>query len=198
MSESQHRLDTKIQTMVKSSTPHQVIARRLFLYDFPSVFPPDDNRGFDIMNTVCEHFNLPFSSIKIAGSAQTGHSYIKSRDFTPGVSDLDLAIISSSLFQHYSQEIYWLTDRYTDLKRFPRKGGISVANDFRYYLSAGQLRPDLMPEGILKTNWFSFFNRLSNKHLDMFQNINAGIYLSEKFFEMKNASIVELYRKAKK
>jgi len=195
---AQHdKLNEKISAMLASSTAHRVIARRLFLYDFTSVFTDQQDRGFSILNTVCEYFRLPFSAVKVAGSAQTGHSYFSDRDFSPGVSDLDLAIISPTLFQHYCQEIYWATHSYSDLSKFPRKEGVSVAQEFRNYLSAGFFRPDLMPDLQLKTDWFSFFNRLSNKHTDLFHDINAGIYLSEVFFEIKNSSIISAYRKGK-
>ncbi|HKV93025.1 MAG TPA: hypothetical protein VJW20_10790 [Candidatus Angelobacter sp.] len=196
MTDAKKKLDTTIGKMVAASVPHRSIARRLLLYDFNHVFTSDPDRGFQILNTICEYFKLPFSAVKVVGSAQTGYSYYSEHDFRKGDSDLDIAIISPFLFQEYSQTIYWMTQRYTDQTKFPRKEGVSVAQDFRLYLGSGLFRPDLMPECTLKANWLSFFNRLSTKHTDVFRNINAAIYLSEGFFEMKNASIVEAYRKA--
>jgi len=198
MTEAKERLDTTIGAMVSKSVPHRTIARRLFLYEFSQVFSTNQDRGFSILNSICERFKLPFSAVKVVGSAHTGYSYFSQKDFVLGESDLDIAIISSSLFQHYAQEVYWLTYRYSDLSKFPRKGGLSVAQDFRNYLSCGHFRPDLMPDCALKTDWWGFFNRLSNEHSELFGNINAGVYLSEVFFEMKTASVVEEYRKAKK
>jgi hypothetical protein len=139
---------------------------------------------------------LPFSSIKVVGSAQTGYTYFSARDFVPGESDLDLAIISPTLFQHYSEQVYSMTQRYSDLSTFPRKDGVDVARSFRLYLGSGYFRPDFMPNSPLRADWFGFFNKLSTQHTDVFRNITSGIYLSEGFFEMKNASIVEVYRKA--
>jgi hypothetical protein len=196
MAQTKDTLDNKIAAMISTSVAHRVIARRLFLYDFSQVFFAEQDRGFSILNSICERFNVPFSAVQVVGSAHTGYSYFSQADFKPGESDLDVAIVSSNLFQHYSQEVYWLTRRYSDLSRFSRKGGISVAQDFRNYLSSGYFRPDLMPECPLKADWWGFFNRLSNKHIDLFRNINAGIYLSEAFFEMKNASLLEAYGKA--
>jgi hypothetical protein len=197
MTEAKQKLDAKIEAMVNVSTPSRSVARRLFLYDPTLLFADDTDRGFAILNEVCEHFKVPFSALRIVGSAQTKYSYYKERDFVPGQSDLDIAIISSSLFQQYSQDIYLLTQGYSDLTQFFRSNGISTARGFRDYLSEGYFRPDLMPSCALKTNWFGFFSRLSNKHTALFSNINAGIFLSEAFFEMKNASIVKAYRKAK-
>ena len=197
MTEAQQKLDAKIDAMVSASSPHRFITRRLFLYDFCYVFEKNQDRGFAILNAICEKFKLTFSSVRVIGSAHTGYSYQKQRDFVPGDSDLDVAIISPPLFQEYSQAVYWLTHRYSDLSKFQRKDGHSVAQDFRYYLGSGQFRPDFMPECQLKTDWFSFFNRLSNNYTDLFKNINAGIYLSEGFFEMKTVSILEAYEKTK-
>lgn len=198
MTDAKQKLDQKIGALIGVSAPHRFIARRLFLYDFASVFANDADRGFLILNRVCEQFKVPFSAIRIVGSAQTGYSYYSERDFVPGTSDLDIAIISSTLFQYYSQEVYWMTQGYSDLSHFPRRSGISVAQDFREYLSEGYFRPDMMPESTLKNEWFGFFNRLSNRHTDLFENINGGIFLSKPFFEMKNASIVKAYRKGTK
>jgi hypothetical protein len=196
MTDAKQRLDATIDKMVTASTSHRFITRRVFLYDFGYVFTDNQDRGFEILNAISEKFKLPFSAVKVIGSAHTGYTYFKQRDFVPGDSDLDVAIISTTLFQEYSQAVYWSTHRYSDLTKFRRIEGVSVDKDFRYYLGSGQFRPDLMPEGPLKTDWFGFFNKLSNKHVDLFRNINAGIYLSEGFFEIKNAAIVEAYKKA--
>lgn len=198
MASAKEILDSKIASMLQTSTPYRAISRRLFLYDFNYVFSTNQERGFQISNAICERFKLRFSEVKVVGSAQVGYSYFSQRDFAPGDSDLDVALISHELFQIYSEDTYWMTTRYTDLSKFPRRSGVSTDRDFRDYLSAGFFRPDLMPECAKKSEWFRFFNLLSNKHSDLFKNINAGIYLSEAFFEMKNAAVVEEYRKALK
>jgi hypothetical protein len=95
----------------------------------------------------------------------------------------------------YSELAYWITNRYKDLVKFSRSG-VNTAAQFRDYLSSGYLRPDLMPDSGKKEEWFQFFNRLSNKHTDLFDNINAGIFLSEGFLEMWNANVTAEYRKA--
>jgi hypothetical protein len=195
VTEPKQELDNKIGMMAAALAPRPLIARRLFLYDFPHVFTANQDRGFQILNTICEQFRLPFSAVKIVGSAQTGYSYFSHADFAPAASDLDVAIINAALFQEYSQAIYQMTDCYSNQAGFPRIDGISTAQRFRYYLGSGQFRPNLMPQCRLKADWFSFFSRLSNEHTDLFGNINAGIYLSEVFFEHKQASIVNEYRK---
>lgn len=189
-------LRAKIDGMLSRSVAHRTIARRLFLYDFCQVFANDQERGFVILEAVRSWLNIDFSEIRIVGSAQLGFSCYKKRDFTPGQSDLDIAIISPSLFRQFSEEVYWLTKRYSDLTKFGFTRGVSNVEQFRNALSIGFFRPDLMPDCARKDRWREFFERLSEKHSDLFKNINGGIYLSEGFFEIKNAAVVEDIRKA--
>ena len=182
MSLPKSQLDAIIAAMAAESRPARTIARRLFLYEEIRAFAGDRNRGFAVLNDICEHFKVSFSAVRVGGSAHTGYSYFKNRDFTPRVSDLDVAIISPLLFQKYSEYVYSFTKRYSDQSKFPRYDGVSVAQAFRDNLSAGFFRPDQMPDSPLKDGWKTYFNQLSNKHTDVFKNINAGIFLSECFF----------------
>lgn len=198
MTAQKSELDAKIGTMLGKNETSRTISRRLFLYDEVKAFQNNAERGFSILNAICEHFKVAFSAVRVAGSAHVGYSYFKSRDFTPKLSDLDVAIISPLLFQKYSEYVYSFTRRYSDQSRFLRRDGISVAQSFRENLSAGLFRPDQMPVSPLRDGWFSFFEQLSTEHSDLFKNINAGLYLSECFFEMRNESVVIAYQRANK
>ena len=198
MTVQKDRLDGKIGAMLARKESSRFIARRLIFFDFTQIFLGDEDRGFAILNEVAEHFHVPISSVRVVGSGQFGYSYFSQRDFTPKVSDLDLAIVSPLMFQRYSELAYWITDRYQNQVKFPRKGGISAARQFRDNLSAGYLRPDLMPETPMKEQWFKFFNDLSNKYVDLFDGINAGIFMSDGFLEMRNANLITEYGKAPK
>lgn len=188
-------LRTKVNGLLKSGATDRIVARRLFLYDPNQVFLKDPDRGFQILEEVRSKFKTPFSAIRVAGSAQLGFSCYQNRDFIPRESDLDIAIISPSLFQTYSEFVYGITKRYTDLTGF---GSQTNASLFRTNLSNGFFRPDLMPNCPQKDDWLKFFNQLGAKHTNWFKNINGGIYFSEAFFEMKNAAVVDDLRKARK
>lgn len=192
------KLDAKIGAMLSEQVSPRVIARRLVFYDFTPIFSADEDRGFLILNEVSTHFGVPFSAVRVVGSAQFGYSYFKGRDFTPKVSDLDLAIISPTLFQKYIELCYWITERYRNQVKFPRKRGVSTADEFRQNLSEGYFRPDLMPQSEHKDKWFAFFDQLTNKHVDLFDNINAGIFLSDGLLEMRNTNLAAEYRKGSK
>ncbi len=191
------QLDAKIATMLKMPAKPSIVARRLFLFDMPHAFSDDPERGFGILNEVCEHFKVPFSTVRVGGSGQLGYSYFKAHDFSKTDSDLDVAIISPSLFAAYADYVYRFTKRYSNLTKFPRIRGVSTDRSFREYLSTGFFRPDLMPYSPERENWFSFFEQLSTKHSSHFKCINAGIFLSERLYETRNESTVSAYEKAK-
>lgn len=50
-----------------------------------------------------------------------------------------------------------------------------------------------MPTGKKRLNWLKFFGQLSSKNKDLFKSINAGIYLSQTFFEFKQTSNIKEY-----
>jgi hypothetical protein len=191
-------LDETIQSMLSKSYAEREVARRLVFYDPARVFKEDTLRGFSIVNEISKYFHVPITSVRIVGSAQFGYSYFSRRDFTARVSDLDIAIVSSELFQKYSEISYWLTERYTNLVKFPppKKEGLDVPAQFREYLSTGYFRPDYMPYCEPREKWFSFFNQISNKHADLFKNINGGVFLSEALLEMRNTNLVKEFQRA--
>jgi hypothetical protein len=59
MTEAQQKLNAKIGAMVAASSPQRFVVRRLFLYDFGYVFEKNQDRGFRILNAICEKFKLP-------------------------------------------------------------------------------------------------------------------------------------------
>lgn len=147
---------------------------------------------FEIFNKISCEFKIPFSSIRISGSAQTGYSFIKKRPFIEKESDLDVAIIDARLFQQLLEQCYERSEGFRpDL--FPTEIGTSksLRNQFMNYSGRGIIRPDLMPMGPEKQKIWSFFNRLSNEYSERFKNISAGIYISETIYTLKQRSSLQ-------
>ncbi|RYE38997.1 MAG: hypothetical protein EOP24_45500 [Hyphomicrobiales bacterium] len=166
--------------------------RKLFGFDGSVILQENRDDGFEILNSVAEFFNLQFRAIHVVGSAHTGYSYFKGRDFVAKQSDLDLAIIDAELFRQYCEHAFVATKGYTDLTGFSSDNYPS----FKEYLVRGIFRPDLMPGCAHKQRWFTFFNRLSGPYHSLFDNINCGIYLSDQFFETKQAPLFSEFKKA--
>jgi hypothetical protein len=195
MSEHKKWLDDQVRISLAAKDSEKVAARRLFLFNSSIVLASHGAAAFQIIDAVSRHFKVPFRSIAISGSSQTGYSYAKNRDFVAGESDLDLAIIDSRVFQAHSELVYYLTNAYRDLTRFPVENGVSKADEFRDYLIKGYFRPDLMPYCETKLNWVKFFNELSSRYLNLFKNINCGVFLSEGFFEGKQKVTIDRMRR---
>ncbi len=184
-----------IKSGIKNAEPKTVIARKLFLSYSTEVFKENEDKEFYIKDNIAKQFEIPFSSIEIAGSGKTGLSFFKDKKFEPGKSDLDIAIISLPLFNKFSELVHKLTNGYTDLTVFPIYKGYSTAQQFRRGIADnGFINPFFMPTCEFKSTWLDFFNSLSNNHYDLFKNINGGVYASEYFFEFKQEECIAKYQ----
>src|SRR5687768_8872267 len=119
MSAYKNDLDADIKQALERGDSDRLLIRRLFAFYPSKVLAAYKEAGFQILNSVSEHFGVPFRSIYIAGSVQTGYSYFKKRDFVPKDSDLDLAIVDPRLYQRYAEIAYRQTNGFNDLTRFP-------------------------------------------------------------------------------
>lgn len=164
------------------------IVRKMFLLDPAFIFKDNTIVGYQILNSIAQKFHIPLTSIKIAGSSQTGFSPFKDRDFLFGKSDLDIAIVSPELFQRYTEIVYAITNGYRNTTAFQDKCSLEL---FEGNLKLGFFRPDLMPSSKEKTEWFTFFESLTNRYSAIFIKVSGGIYFSELFFEGKQMPILE-------
>lgn len=180
-----------IDAGLAANRPHNEIARKVFLTYPTKAFIGDEERQFEILNNVSEHFQIPITCIHTVGSAKLGHSLHKNTAFTLNQSDLDLAIIDSPLFAKYLQIGLKLSKGYTDRTCFSTRHGISVEAEYLHYLARGIFRPDLMPVGVEKAAWGNFFGKLSSRHIGVFSSITATIYLSQGCFESKQRSAIK-------
>jgi hypothetical protein len=172
---------------------HIEIIRKVYLTYPTMAMVGDEEREFTILNEISIFFNIPINNIQVAGSAKTGHSFHKNTKFTPQKSDLDIAIIDPNLFRYYSEAVFKLT------KGLKNRTGFKPGNYSQYtdYIARGIFRPDLMPNGTIRAEWFSFFGQLSQKHNDLFETINCGLYMSQLYFEYKQISIIKDYLSSK-
>jgi hypothetical protein len=182
-----------IKNEIKSDP--RILARKIYLSYTTFVFENDEEIAFQIRNAIRNKFNIPFTCIKVCGSSQTGISFFKNRKFIKGESDLDVAIIDLNLFNKYSELSHQVTKGYSDLSSFSNTNGARHDTRFLSSLNRGFFNPFFMPQCKQKTEWHQFFTSLSNFYVDIFKNINAGIYASEYFFETKQEECINEYIK---
>lgn len=187
---------THLESIVEGlngNRPHSEIVRKIYLTYPTAVFVGNEERQFQILNEISEHFSVPIMNIQVVGSSKTGYSFHKRTVFNYLTSDLDIAIIDPNLFQHYTEWVFKNTRGFTDRTGFPFLDGRSTYSQYVSAVAKGIFRPDLMPTGKKRLSWLKFFGQLSGKNKDLFKSINGGIYLSQTFFEFKQASNITEY-----
>lgn len=187
-------LDEEIARAIANGDTSEQIVRRLFYFRRSPISKIHDDPVFKIFDSVALKFDVPFKSIYVSGSAQTGHSLYKNTDFTESASDLDLAIVDNILFAKYSEKAFEITKGYRDLTKFPRSRKISdVPGFFQKNLARGWFRPDLMPYCDERSDWFSYFQTLTKQFNASFNDINCGVYMSPVFFEQSLVQNLNAY-----
>ena len=89
---------------------------------------------------------------------------------------------------------HFVTKDYSDLTGFQRKEGISVYSQFVENFGRGFFRPDLMPNCTFKSDWFKFFQDLTRRYQNNFKSVNASVYSSLHFFQMKQKNNIEIVK----
>lgn len=177
---------------------NEVISRKIYL-SFPTeVFKGLEEVEFKVQNSIANFFKVPLYSIQVVGSGKTGYSYYKNTSFELGKSDLDIAVIDPNLFRYYAELVFKHSNGFKDLSKFGRnKNGVPHHKIYKNSLLKGMFRPDAMPAIKERSAWFKFFNKLSADYIDLFKDINCGIYFSQLFFEMKQSDNIEWYKNTK-
>ncbi len=176
------------------------ITRRLYITEFPVALKENSALLFDILDQVSQFFRVPIFEIRIAGSAQTGTSFHSDRDFRPGESDLDLAVVSGSVFERYLRAAQAVVLPNPDsLERpqqnqFPSIKGVSTYREFMEKVTFhGVLMPHLMPICQERAEISRFMRRVSQPYAHLFREINIALYLSLHFFETKQQPNISFY-----
>lgn len=137
-----------------------------------------------ILTEVSNYLGVDISSILITGSAKLGFSLVSNTNFTPGKSDLDLAIVDSHLFARYFDRVLKETNGYLKKQLF-------MGDDFKRYinlLGKGVFHPKYLPNIDMKRDSLSFFSKISSNYRDYYSSISVCIYLSETAFQNKQRS----------
>ncbi len=149
---------------------------------------------FDIRNKIKLHFNVGIHCVQFAGSAKTGYSFHQSREFIRGESDLDVAIISESLYLRYSEIMSLVTKDFTDLSCFGRtQKGVShevLMKDSMFKF--GMILFDIFPSCTQKNLVMKLCRDLTLQYSEIFKKISIAIYSSTYFFESKQATSLSI------
>ncbi|MEP7235667.1 MAG: hypothetical protein ABI778_10255 [Ignavibacteriota bacterium] len=155
-----------------------VVARQMLMSNISYAFKQDEYHK--LQTKISEHFYLHPSEVALVGSAKTGFSIAPSKRYSEfsNTSDIDIAIISSELFDEIWKSVY----------DFSMQGGIiwEKGDDFKKSLFSGWIRPDYLPPSKVfskSDDWWKFFNDLTASRLFGSYKIRAGLYKSWYFLE---------------
>lgn len=163
-------------------------ARRIFVEERAASLREDREREFSIRTEISEFFNIPYTAVAFAGSAQIGFSVHKDRLFEPGRSDLDAACIGNDIFQQAWIDIIETTRSFTDLTPFGHTSDEDIELFKDQILRRGMIRVNAMPLSQLSQSWTTFQGRISRRHTMVFQHISIAIYMNEYAFCWKQDS----------
>lgn len=163
-------------------------ARRLFMTERPAALHRQEDREFKIKTEVSKFFEIPYAGVAFCGSGQLGLSVHKNTLFKPGQSDLDVACISTELFQKAWMDIIASTRAFTDLSVFSYNDDNLVCLLQDQIVRRGMIRIEVMPKSLLSSEWKNFQSELSTEHTDLFQKITIAIYINEYAFCWKQDS----------
>lgn len=179
---------------LKAGTAHREIARKIFLSYPTYAFVGREDVQYQIFDAVAKYFDVPITSVTVAGSAKTGFSFLNRTAFRVGDSDLDIAVVDPTLFQRYVELVYNITNGYRNESGFNRdENGKSVAASYKSYVAKGVIRPDFLPSCKQRYQWYKLFGDLSRKHAADFRSVTGAVYLSHVFFEIKQSQAISTY-----
>jgi hypothetical protein len=139
----------------------------------------NSQQDLELREKVSTTFDIGFQDVIIVGSGKLGFSIKPNKRYISfcDESDIDIAIVSTKLFEKVWKETYLYNKSGAD---WPE------SNKFFTYLSKGWIRPDKLPRSKYFTftdQWWDFFNGLTLSKKYGPYKIRAGLYYSSFFLE---------------
>ncbi|PZU29892.1 MAG: hypothetical protein DI584_01535 [Stenotrophomonas sp.] len=156
--------------------------RRRTLHGTPAVFGGNEDTFYSFRRRIADKFRIHFHEVFITGSAKLGFSPHKRKMFDLD-SDIDVAIISSSLYDRIMSSIGDYQMELRDNRKAVSYNEIKGYHKFLEYGAIGWMRPDLLPTSFrvdeIKQDWFGFFDSISHGRSEVGNyKVTAGAFKS--------------------
>jgi hypothetical protein len=185
---SLEELKSNVRTITKGYRDREERSRRMYLQEQAYCLRENRHKEFNIKSRISKHFGINYSSVSFCGSGQIGFSIHKDTLFTPTVSDLDVACISSDLFQRAWIDVVRTTNAFNDLTPFNQRDRNLIELFKEQILKRGMIIIEAMPRSALKIGWTQFQDSVGRDHKDLFAKITIAIYMNEYAFCWKQDS----------
>ncbi|EOB2874311.1 hypothetical protein ACIL2K_001382 [Vibrio vulnificus] len=193
-----------IDELIKLDTPDKIFdfSRKYVLHGTPHVFKERENDFYEFRKKIASKFDISFHEIYITGSGKLGFSPFKRKVFDYD-SDIDVAIISPSLFENIMWDISKYQMRFRKARATVQEHELEMYHEFLEYVALGWVRPDKLPisfqMGSVKSDWFDFFNTLSYGRSEVGNyKVSAGVFKSYQHLENYIVSgLIDVQKRAK-
>jgi hypothetical protein len=174
------------------------LSKHEFFLDNAAYFADKKDLYFEIRDKISRILHVDPLEIKVCGSAYWGYRFSSGAAFSPGSSDLDIGIVSSTLFCRYMSEIRDLTKNFTDQTFFPQgQKSVSAFELFRdYAFKKGIINPSNTPLTDTRRLLDGASKAISAGYLDHFEKISFLIYDSLSAFSVKQAAAAQKFKGA--
>ena len=145
----------------------------------------DDDQYHLLRARVAAKLALHPNEILMVGSAKLGFSIVEKKRYRPfgEKSDIDLAVVSSQLFDTFARETfdYWERSRnWQNHKTFVK------------YMFRGWIRPDFLPQALARrTQWWELFQNLTAEGTFGPFAIRAGLYKSWHYLDRYHSICID-------
>jgi hypothetical protein len=162
---------------LRRNEPPRIVQRWITHGDAAMLSP---EHYFELKEAVAQKFMVHPNEVVVVGSAKLGFSIAPKKRYRQFLSDsdIDVAIVSSALFDRFWVSVYDYSQRGPDPYWQDRQA-------FQKYLFRGWIRPDKLPRSpafAQRDDWWEFFRML--RHSRRFRHgISAGLYKSWHFLE---------------
>ncbi len=166
----------EFKTDLSSLTPERVFRKHILLSNSQVL---TDDQYFQLKESISEKYSVNFTDVVMVGSAKLGFSIKPGRRWGEfgDDSDIDIAIVSRSLYEKYWKLLYQYS---SNGGYWPRLG------EFQKFFFRGWIRPDKLPPGHLfkeANEWWEYFNAITQAGEFGAYPIKAGLYHSWNFLE---------------
>lgn len=168
------------------------IVRKHLIYGEPFFYKDSLDQYYNLKDHVARQFDTHPHNVIMVGSAKLGFSIAPQKLWQAfhDESDIDIVIISESVFTKYWSRLFLFNENTSHDKREAEQYA-----KFKDYFFRGWIRPDLFsykyPD---KNQWFDFFKESSLKFGNG-RKISCAIYYRFDFFEKYHANNIEQIRK---
>lgn len=175
-----------------SMTSRDILNKYIFSGE-PYIFSGNTGLYSQLKSKISEHFSIEITKIFMVGSAKLGFSIARKKlwkNFDDN-SDIDMVIISESVFDCFWQELSDLSNSFYARSEQDEK----KYNSFLKYFFRGWIRTDFLPLSHKKTQeWLDYFRSISYKEFGSCK-ITGAIFKNEFFFRKYHEKNIDVIRK---